>query len=128
MRMIYFLTCYPMDFCTTRPWQTSGRLVQEFNACTGGTYGVSAIPGLVGVRFFYNLEQTLTIMFCPFTSWWYQCRPDMLNSSSYHMSETIFFKYLSGNSRMRSLYVFSGNYGQVFSWLIVRNVPMLDIK
>ena len=31
---LIFLTYNPWAFCTTRHWQTSGRLVQELNGCT----------------------------------------------------------------------------------------------
>ena len=34
MSMADILTCHPWSFCTTRHWQTYGRLVQELNVCT----------------------------------------------------------------------------------------------
>ena len=32
--LAYFIDVLSMDVCTTRHWQTSGRLVQELNDCT----------------------------------------------------------------------------------------------
>ena len=42
----YLFDMLSMGFCTTRYWQTSGRLVQELNVCTVvGSFGQSNLFG-----------------------------------------------------------------------------------
>ena len=36
--LAYFFNMLSMDVCTTRHWQTYGRLVQELNVCTVGVF------------------------------------------------------------------------------------------
>ena len=49
VQMAYFCDILSMGVCTTRHWKTSGRLVQELNACTVDSSGQDVLIAITSL-------------------------------------------------------------------------------